>query len=170
MTTSEAQPPPGPGGEPPRTAWVAGSVGPRLRLAAKSARLLLERRLSQVGASFGNWTVLATLDGRGPMIQRDLAAALGIEGPTLTRHLDRLEELGLIERRRDGADRRYALVALTPGGQERCHELDAIARDANQQLLAGFSEEETAGLSDMLQRLTANSAGLGRAGHSRAGR
>ena len=37
-------------------------------------------------------------------------------------------------------------------------ELDAIARDANEQLLAGFSEQETARLSEMLQRLTANSA------------
>lgn len=149
-----------PGADPalPRTAWVAASVGPRLRLAAKSARLLLERRLSQVGASFGNWTVLATLDGRGPMIQRDLAAALGIEGPTLTRHLDRLEELGLIQRHRDGADRRYALVELTPAGRSRCPELDAIAREANDQLLAGFSAEETAQLTDMLQRLTTNSA------------
>jgi MarR family transcriptional regulator, transcriptional regulator for hemolysin len=149
-----------PGADPalPRTAWVAASVGPRLRLAAKSARLLLERRLSQVGASFGNWTVLATLDGRGPMIQRDLAAALGIEGPTLTRHLDRLEDLGLIQRHRDGADRRYALVELTPAGRSRCHQLDAIAREANDQLLAGFSAEETAQLTDMLQRLTTNSA------------
>src|SRR6202035_5867544 len=129
LTTSAGQPPSGPGAGTPRTAWVAGSIGPRLRLAAKSARLLLERRLSQVGASFGNWTVLATLEGRGPMIQPDLAAALGIEGPTLTRHLDRLEELGLIQRHRDGADRRYALVALTPAGQERRHELDALARD-----------------------------------------
>ena len=156
MSTPDDQP--GPDPALPRTAWVAASVGPRLRLAAKSARLLLERRLSQVGASFGNWTVLATLDGRGPMIQRDLAAALGIEGPTLTRHLDRLGELGLIQRHRDGADRRYALVELTPAGRSRCHELDAIAREANDQLLAGFSAEETAQLTDMLQRLTTNSA------------
>jgi MarR family transcriptional regulator, transcriptional regulator for hemolysin len=150
--------PPDPDSASPRTAWVAGSVGPRLRLAAKAAQLLLERRLSQVGASFGNWTVLATLDGRGPMIQRDLAAALGIEGPTLTRHLDRLEELGLIQRHRDGADRRYARVELTLAGQRRCHELDAIAREANDQLLRGFSGQETDQLTGMLRRLTENSA------------
>jgi MarR family transcriptional regulator, transcriptional regulator for hemolysin len=92
-------------------------VGPRLRVAAKSALMLLERHLSPAGASFGNWTVLAVLESRGPMIQRALAAALGIEGPTLTRHLDRLEELGLIRRNRTGADRRYAFVELTAAGR-----------------------------------------------------
>jgi MarR family transcriptional regulator, transcriptional regulator for hemolysin len=139
-----------------RTAWVAGSLGPHLRIAAKSARMLLEGHLTQAGASFSTWTVLAVLESGGPMIQRALAAALGIEGPTLTRHLDRLEELGLIHRNRAGADRRYALVDLTAAGRALCHELDAIARSANDQLLDGFSDDETAQLTRMLQRLTRN--------------
>jgi MarR family transcriptional regulator, transcriptional regulator for hemolysin len=140
----------------PRTAWVADSVGPHLRIAAKSARMLLERQLTQAGASFGTWTVLAVLESAGPMIQRVLAASLGIEGATLTRHLDRLEELALIRRNRDGADRRYAVVELTPAGRTLCHELDAIARAANDELLGGFSQDETAQLKSMLQRLTKN--------------
>ncbi|HET9970392.1 MAG TPA: MarR family winged helix-turn-helix transcriptional regulator [Streptosporangiaceae bacterium] len=158
MTMPADQRPPGPGNPGARTAWVAGSIGPHLRIAAKSARMLLERRLTQAGASFGTWTVLAMLESAGPMIQRVLAASLGIEGPTLTRHLDRLEELGLISRNRDGADRRYALVDLTPAGQALCHELDAIARAANDHLLTGFSDDETAQLKSMLQRLTENAS------------
>jgi MarR family transcriptional regulator for hemolysin len=156
MTTPADRHPGGPGNPGARTAWVADSVGPHLRIAAKSARILLERHLSQAGASFGAWTVLAMLDGRGPMIQRVLAASLGIEGPTLTRHLERLEELALIRRDRSGADRRYALVELTPAGQALCHELDAIARAANDQLLTGFSDDEITQLKSMLQRLTRN--------------
>jgi MarR family transcriptional regulator, transcriptional regulator for hemolysin len=142
-----------------RTAWVAGSIGPHLRIAAKSARMLLERHLTQAGASFGTWTVLAVLETAGPVVQRVLAASLGIEGPTLTRHLDRLEELGLIHRNRDGADRRYALVELTPAGRVLCHQLDTIARTANDELLSGFSPDEIAQLTSMLQRLTKNSQG-----------
>lgn len=156
MTMPADQRPPGPGKPGARTAWVAGSVGPHLRIAAKSARMLLERHLSQAGASFGTWTVLAMLDSAGPVIQRVLAASLGIEAPTLTRHLDRLEELGLIRRNRDGADRRYALVQLTPAGRTLCYELDAIARAADDQLLDGFSDDETAQLKSMLQRLARN--------------
>jgi MarR family transcriptional regulator, transcriptional regulator for hemolysin len=161
LTTPPGQGPSAQGNAGSRTAWVAESVGPRLRVAAKSARMLLERHLSHAGASFGNWTVLAVLESRGPMIQRALAEELGIEGPTLTRHLDRLEELRLIRRNRTGADRRYALVELTAAGRVRCHELDAISRTANDQLLAGFSEEEITQLKNMLQRLTANAVGSG---------
>ena len=149
---------PGPGKPDARTGWVADSVGPRLRMAAKSARMLLERHLSHAGASFGNWTVLATLEGGGPMIQRALAASLGIEGPTLTRHLDRLEELGLIRRNRTGADRRYARVELTAAGQTLCHDLDAIARTANDQLLTGFTDTEITQLKSMLKRLITNAS------------
>lgn len=149
---------PGRGGPDARTAWVGGSVGPRLRMAAKSARMLLERHLSQAGASFGNWTVLATLEGGGPMVQRALAASLGIEGPTLTRHLDRLEELGLIRRNRTGADRRYTRVELTAAGQALGHELDTIARTANEQLLTGFTDDEITQLQSMLQRLISNAS------------
>jgi MarR family transcriptional regulator for hemolysin len=156
MTMPADQHPREPGDPGTRTAWVTGSVGPHLRIAAKSARMLLERHLTQAGASFGTWTVLAMLESSGPMIQRVLAASLGIEGPTLTRHLDRLEELGLIRRNRDGADRRYALVELTPAGQAQCYELDTIARAANDQLLSGFSDDETTQLKSMLQRLTRN--------------
>lgn len=160
VTEAAGQEPSGEAGDGARTAWVAGSVGPQLRIAAKSARMLLEQHLSMAGASFGNWTVLATLDSGGSMIQRTLAAALGIEGPTLTRHLDRLEDRRLVRRDRTGADRRYARVELTPAGQALCHRLDAVARTANDQLLAGFSEAEAGQLKVLLQRLTANASGL----------
>ena len=56
------QRPPGPGNPGARTAWVAGSVGPHLRIAAKSARMLLERHLTQAGASFVA-VIKAYLDG-----------------------------------------------------------------------------------------------------------
>ena len=92
------------------------------------------------------------------MIQRALAASLGIEGPTLTRHLDRLEELGLIRRNRTGTDRRYARVELTAAGQTLCHELDTIARTANDQLLTGFTDTEIAQLKSMLLRLITNAS------------
>src|SRR3977135_3550364 len=42
----------------------------------------------------------------GGVRQKELATALGIEGPSLVRLLDNLERRGLIERREDESDRR----------------------------------------------------------------
>jgi MarR family transcriptional regulator, transcriptional regulator for hemolysin len=49
--------------------------------------------------------------------QRELAAAVGIEGPTLTHHLNRMEASGLVTRRRDPANRRVHRVELTEAGE-----------------------------------------------------
>ncbi len=50
--------------------------------------------------------------------QLDLARAVGIEGPTLTRHLDGFEKAGLVVRNRGGVDRRAVQVELTREGTE----------------------------------------------------
>jgi MarR family transcriptional regulator for hemolysin len=73
-------------------------LGRQLHFAAKAARGYLEQRLAAVGAGFAVWTALFALEAEGPLIQRELAEILNVEGPTLTRHLARMEAAGLIER------------------------------------------------------------------------
>ena len=48
--------------------------------------------------------------------QRELAELMRIEPPTLVRHLDKLADEGLVERRPDPADRRVLRVVVTDGG------------------------------------------------------
>ncbi|MBU6423231.1 MAG: MarR family transcriptional regulator [Chloroflexi bacterium] len=45
-----------------------------------------------------------------------LGAELGLTPPSMTRVVDRLEERGLIERRRDVTDRRKVVAAILPAG------------------------------------------------------
>ncbi len=47
----------------------------------------------------------------------ELGAELGLAPPSVTRVVDRLEERGLIERRRDGPDRRRVVAVILPAGQ-----------------------------------------------------
>lgn len=51
-----------------------------------------------------------------PQSLGQLGADLALAAPSMTRLADRLEERGLIERRRDDEDRRKVLAALTPEG------------------------------------------------------
>ena len=53
---------------------------------------------------------------RQPKALGELGAELGLAPPSVTRVIDRLEERGLIERRRDPADRRKVVAQVLPAG------------------------------------------------------
>jgi DNA-binding MarR family transcriptional regulator len=53
----------------------------------------------------------------GPHTVRGLAARLGVSKPVVTRALNSLTGLGLVQRRRDERDRRSVFVDLTPDGE-----------------------------------------------------
>lgn len=60
---------------------------------------------------------LATVERDGPLTPSALAQTEGIQRPTATRVLARLEEAGLIERSADPADGRVSYVTTTPAGR-----------------------------------------------------
>lgn len=59
-----------------------------------------------------------------------LGAELGLTAPSMTRVIDRLEERGLIERRRDGADRRRVVAAILPRGRSLVSSLPILGGSA----------------------------------------
>src|SRR3569833_1905869 len=132
------------------------SLGRRLNFAAKASRSYLEQRLAAAGSSFAVWTALFALKARGPLIQRELAETLHVEGPTLTRHLARMEAEGLIERRRTSADRRAAIVQLTDAGEAMHDRLSTIVSASGDIVLKGFSPQENGGFVSYLNRLIDN--------------
>jgi MarR family transcriptional regulator for hemolysin len=102
------------------------------------------------------WLVLLTLEMRHHATQRSLAAAVGIEGPTLTHHLNRLEANGLVARARDPQNRRVQLVDLTGEGHAMFDRLRVAVVAFDQRLRAGMTPDDVARLSSLLGRLRAN--------------
>src|SRR5229473_6993448 len=92
-------------------------VGLQLALTSKAVSRAFNAALADAGGSVPIWLVLSSLKEERRRTQLDLARAVGIEGPTLTRHLDALERARLVERRRDPGDRRAVRVELTPAGE-----------------------------------------------------
>jgi MarR family transcriptional regulator for hemolysin len=136
--------------------WNEDNVGRQLNLTAKAARAYHSQRIAEVGATYGVWTILATLQSTGPLIQRELAERLQIEGPTLTRHLVRMESGGLIQRQQSASDRRAAMVELTEIGAQMYQRLATISSSSNEQLLHGFTTDEINVLRGMLMRIQDN--------------
>jgi DNA-binding MarR family transcriptional regulator len=94
----------------------------RLRLAV----VRTHRRLRQEAGADLSPTLLAalgTISRHGPLTPSELAEREGIQRPTATRLLGRLEQPGYVARTPDPHDGRSALVAVTPAGQALLEDL-----------------------------------------------
>lgn len=124
--------------------------------AAKALNRAFERELAAAGGSRPVWQIVLALKRRRWPTQHDLAAAAGIEGPTLTHHLDRLEKGGMIERSRDPDDRRAVRVEFTAAGEELFRRLDEVAVGLDGRLRAGLSDDELDAFRGVMGRLLEN--------------
>jgi MarR family transcriptional regulator for hemolysin len=155
MATSAKRPSvtPVPSGPP-----AAEPVGRAIASSAKLLSRAFERELAEAGGSQPVWLILLALKQQDWRTQQDLAAAVGIEGPTLTHHLDGLDKAGLIERARDPNDRRAVRVELTGAGDKLFKRLAKAAIGFDQRLRTGLSEEELDEFRRVLARLRDNVA------------
>jgi MarR family transcriptional regulator, transcriptional regulator for hemolysin len=128
-------------------------LGRQLAITGRLVRERFDARLGQHGASLATWVVLRSAEREHGLSQRELADRLSIEGPTLVRHLDRMEQEGLVTRCRDERDRRVVRVALTPAGRRRHAALKSVAADVDARLRAMLSADELATLERVLARV-----------------
>ena len=131
-------------------------IGLQLAMTSKLVGRAFNRALGESGGSVPVWLILNSLKGERWRTQQDLARAVGIEGPTLTRHVDALERDGLVTRRRDTGDRRAVRVELTAAGEALHAELLRAVIAFNRRLRRGLAEDDVARLRELLARLEAN--------------
>jgi len=142
------------------TAPVKTPTGLLLAKTSKAISRAFNDTLAEAGGSLPTWLVLSSVKGEARRTQLEVARAMGIEGPTLTRHLDALEEAGLIRRQRDTDDRRAVRVELTDAGEGLFQQLRKAAIAFNNRLTTGVSEQELDRLARTLARLENNVAAL----------
>jgi MarR family transcriptional regulator for hemolysin len=133
-------------------------IGLLVSRTAKTLSRSFDAALAERGGSLASWLVLASLAGGLHRSQRSIAADVGVEGPTLTHHLNRMEADGLVTRTRDPQNRRAHHVEVTAKGHAEFHSLLDAVTAFDGQLRAGFSVDELATLRRLLQRLAANAA------------
>jgi MarR family transcriptional regulator, transcriptional regulator for hemolysin len=131
-------------------------IGLQLANTSKAVSRAFNDRLAEAGSSVPVWLILSSLKSNERRTQLDLARAVGIEGPTLTRHLDRLEENGIVRRVRDGNDRRAVRVELTAEGERLFQTLRQAVIAFNRELTGGLTEPELERMRKTLARLEQN--------------
>jgi DNA-binding MarR family transcriptional regulator len=123
-----------------------GEQAARLRLAiARTARRMRQSAGAEVGMSA--LAALATIDRLGPMTPSELAAGEGIQRPTATRILARLQEHGLIDRSPHPEDGRCSLISTTAEGRALLVRLRRRKTAYLARRLRGLGERDRATLS-----------------------
>jgi DNA-binding MarR family transcriptional regulator len=89
----------------------------------RTSRRLRQEASGETGLTPSATAALATINRSGPLTPSELAEIERVKRPSMTRTLAGLEREGLIERTRDPADGRSALVAINDAGRERMARL-----------------------------------------------
>jgi len=115
----------------------------------------LERQFAPLDVTAQQAALLLHASG-GSRSPSQLMAVLGTDTAGMTKLLDRLEGKGLLVRQRHPDDRRAVVIELTERGKGLIPRIPPVFGRVTRQLLAGFTAEEIARLTAMLQRMLDN--------------
>lgn len=107
------------------------------------------------------WGALALLSEESEgMTIGTISQRRGIDAPTVTGIIKRMEQSGLVERLHDRKDRRVVKVYLTDEAKEILPALSEVVATYNASLVRNFSQEEQQDILAKLQQIVANVSAL----------
>ena len=127
--------------------------------ASRAIKTSMQLALEPHGVHAGQNFILERLweqDGQTP---GEIAEAIGVEGPTVVRALQRMAAAGLVVRKKHPSDGRQIAIHLTPAGSRLRSHLPRLLRQVEQHALAAFSKAEQAQLLELLERISENLPG-----------
>jgi DNA-binding MarR family transcriptional regulator len=129
------------------------SVGKALQLAARLHTARRSEKLSGLGLFAGQDVALQSLHHHGSMAMSELAAALQVKPPTVSKMVSRMSAQGFVERSGNGNDARQVHVALTPKGDETARALASHWSEAEEEMLARLDGKERKQLRRLLRKV-----------------
>ena len=132
------------------------SLGFLLNDVSRLMRQRFDERARDLGLTRAQWRVLNHLRQYEGINQGSLAEILEVETVTLGRHIDRLEDAGWVERRRDPADRRVWRLHLAEKSRPTIDRLTVLANEVREFALVGLSKVDREQLIDTLQTMKNN--------------
>ncbi len=134
---------------------VKGMTGYALAKVCRAHRGNVGGMLAEFGLHVGQEMVLIELWQADGLRGGELACRLGVEPPTVTKMLRRLENFGLVERRPDPADARSFRVYLTPEGRALEDPVSRCFERAEEKTLAALGPSERRELARLLAKMRA---------------
>jgi DNA-binding MarR family transcriptional regulator len=120
---------------------------------AQSARFA--ERMGSIGLRPKHFAVLNGIALGDGLSQQQLGGHMGLDPSGLVGAIDELERAGLVERRRDPADRRRYVLALTPEGTATLGRARRVLSESARELLGTLDDAEVDTLVALLGRVSA---------------
>ncbi len=128
------------------------------QLMGESARLWkakLNQKLKPLGLSYAKWSTLLLIDRLGSnLLLNEIAEALSIEHPTLTRVLKELERDDWIIRQSHPDDKRAKTVSLSKNAKEKMANIEAIIEQIRAQILDDIDQSEIEAGAKLLEKIS----------------
>jgi len=121
----------------------------------------LSTRLVTLDLHLSEHEVLVNLAHTPHMTQQELAARCFVAKSGISMLLKRMEAQGLVAREADEADGRIKRLALTPAGTKLAAQVRVIQTEVLTAMAEGMGPEETAMVTDVMERVSAKLAALG---------
>jgi DNA-binding MarR family transcriptional regulator len=140
-----------------KTYSVQSSTGYWVALLAQALQADFEKRLAVRQVTPASWAVLSAIQHHGMTTPAAIASFIRIDRASITRHLDRIEEQGLIIRHRSSSDRRSVNPKLTPKGERLVPQLAAESLATNAKFTAGLVQSEIDTAQAIIKKMLSNS-------------
>ncbi|URM32353.1 MarR family transcriptional regulator [Cytobacillus firmus] len=116
---------------------------------------VLNESLVPLGLYAAQWTIIYRLKTGGPSTQKEISSYLGVEAPTMTRTLARLEKSGWITRTA-GKDKREKLISLTDAATQEYDNWLSAVRSSESNVLQNITEEEISTMIRLMAKMREN--------------
>ena len=119
--------------------------------------LQVEERLAKYGLVKGQAQLLLMIRDNDGCTQKDLANYFNVKYSSMSERLNKLENLGYIDRVQDEDNLKYKRIQITSEGKVVAIQCRRILKDIEERLFDGFSEKEVKTFEKFLNRIIENS-------------
>jgi DNA-binding MarR family transcriptional regulator len=105
------------------------------------------------GVDRAGYLLLRTLERIGPASINTIAAAVGLDGSTVTRQVAAMKELGLVERQTNPGDRRSCIISPTTDGRSVMRLMRRQRRSNLDDVTSDWTDDDRTTLGRLLAKL-----------------
>lgn len=128
----------------------------QLQAVARQSRTHIARHLLETGIYAGQDQIINLIATHKSLSSGEIARALGVRPPTITKSIARLQEQGFVERTTGHPDGRTVRVSLTKAGKKILMKVNKATRKAEKQTLSNLTRKQQKRLRKSLDIMAEN--------------